>query len=136
MSSSGNAPSRRDLAALQGVWKQVAFEENGVIEPPDTHGGNGALTTIRGHHFTVHATTGELLLEGVFTLDASTTPRIMTWIDAMGSDKGKPLQAIYRLEGDHFVFNAADVGHPRPIEFKTGPGQTMRTFVRASSSDR
>ncbi|HET7663827.1 MAG TPA: TIGR03067 domain-containing protein [Rhodanobacteraceae bacterium] len=131
-----NSSSRHDLMLLQGVWKQVAFEENGVNEPPDAHGGNGALTTIRGHHFTVHATTGELLLEGAFTLNASTTPKIMTWIDAMGSHKGKPLEAIYRLEGDHFVFNAADVGHPHPIEFKTGPGQTMRTFVRVTTNDR
>lgn len=130
--SPNNSSSRHDLMMLQGVWKQVAFEENGVDEPPDSHGGNGALTTIRGRHFSVHSTSGELLLEGVFTLDASTTPKIMTWIDAMGVDKGKPLQAIYRLEDDHFVFNAADVGHPHPATFKTAPGQTMRTFVRVA----
>jgi hypothetical protein len=32
----------RDLAALQGVWEQVTFEEDGVVDPPDSHGAQGA----------------------------------------------------------------------------------------------
>lgn len=130
MKRSESASSRHDLAALQGVWKQVAFEENGVAEPPDPHGGYGALTTIHGHHFSVHARTGKLLLEGVFSLDASATPKVMTWINTVGSHKRKPQQAIYQLEGDHFIFAAAAPGCPRPRVFKAGPDQTMRSFVR------
>jgi uncharacterized protein (TIGR03067 family) len=67
---------------------------------------------------------------GVFVLDADTTPKSITWVDAIGADAGKSLPASYRLEGDHFVFIAADEGMPRPTVFSTGPGQTMRTFVR------
>ena len=52
------------------------------------------------------------------------------WIDSMGDDAGKHLPASYRLEGDEFVFIAADEHMPRPSEFRTGPGQTMRTFIR------
>ncbi|HEX7342380.1 MAG TPA: hypothetical protein VF269_08925 [Rhodanobacteraceae bacterium] len=37
----------------------------------------------------------------------------------------------YRIEGDRFEFIAADPGLPRPRKFKTGPGQTLRRFVRA-----
>ena len=48
----------------------------------------------------------------------------------MGDDAGKPLPASYRLDGDEFVFIAADEGMPRPTVFSTGPGQTMRSFVR------
>ena len=40
--------SARDLAALQGTWEQVDFEENGVANPPDIHGAPGAITVIRG----------------------------------------------------------------------------------------
>ena len=119
-----------DLAALQGVWEQVGFEENGIVDPPDEHGAPGALTLIRGRHFEVRTTEGELLLEGDFTLDASTTPKSITWVDAMGSDAGKPLLAIYRLEGDRFAFVAADEGMPRPTAFRTRMGLTMRSFVR------
>ena len=50
----------------------------------------------------------------------------------MGDDAGKQLPASYRLEGDEFVFIAADEHMPRPITFSTGPGQTMRTFIRRS----
>lgn len=122
--------TERDLALLQGVWRQVAFEENGLVDPPDAHGGMGALTTIEGQHFAVRSTAGELLLEGRFELDARTEPRSITWIDAIGADAGQPLLACYALEGDRFVFVAADAGMPRPCAFRTGPGQTLRGFVR------
>lgn len=123
-------PTEHDLTALQGVWEQVSFEENGVIDPPDEHGAPGACTHIRGQRFAVRTTAGELLLEGDFTLDATTTPKCITWVDSMGADAGKPLLAIYQLDGDRFRFIAADEGMPRPMVFRTTPGQTMRGFVR------
>lgn len=119
-----------DLVALQGTWKQIRFEENGVVEPPDVHGGTGALTTIDGDRFAVHAIDGELLLEGRFILDSATVPRSITWIDSIGDDAGKRLPAIYELHGDSFVFIAADEGMPRPLTFVTEPGLTLRGFVR------
>jgi uncharacterized protein (TIGR03067 family) len=122
--------SRHDLALLQGVWEQVGMEENGVRDPYDEHGAPGALTTIAGNHFSVHTVEGVLLLEGAFTLDASTTPRSITWIDAIGADRGKLLPASYTLDDGHFQFIAGDEGGPRPVEFRTTAGQTMRTFVR------
>lgn len=88
------------------------------------------MTIIDGDHFCVRKPQGELLLEGRFTLDASITPKAITWIDAMGPDAGMPLPASYRLEGGRFVFIAADAGAPRPTTFRTVPGLTMRTFVR------
>ncbi len=119
-----------DLAALQGSWEQVGFEENGMIDPPDSHGAPGALTIISGDRFFVRTREGKVLLEGRFELDASVAPRAITWIDAIGADAGKPLLASYRLDGDDFVFIAADSGMPRPTRFRTVPGLTMRTFVR------
>jgi uncharacterized protein (TIGR03067 family) len=122
--------SARDLAALQGAWEQVDFEENGVRNPPDEHGAPGALTLIRGNRFEVRTTEGALLLEGSFTLDATVVPKAITWVDSIGADAGKHLPASYRLEDDRFVFIAADEGMPRPTVFSTVPGQTMRGFVR------
>ncbi|MDE3072079.1 MAG: TIGR03067 domain-containing protein [Pseudomonadota bacterium] len=122
--------SADDLAALQGAWEQTGFEENGVPNPPDDHGAAGALTLIRGKHFEVRTVSGELLLEGDFTLDASATPKAITWVDSIGVDAGRQLPAIYRLEGDQFVFVAADEGMPRPQAFRTSMGLTMRSFVR------
>jgi len=123
-----------DLETLQGTWTQTRFEENGVINPPDVHGGNGAITTIKDDTFAVTLPSGELLLAGRFILDPSTTPRSITWIDSMGDDAGKSLPASYVLEGDSFVFIAGDEGMPRPVEFVTSPGLTLRGFVRRSAS--
>jgi uncharacterized protein (TIGR03067 family) len=122
--------SRRDLAALQGLWEQVDLEVDGISNPSDELSPPGALTSISDNHFAVRTTEGALLLEGTFTLNASATPKAINWIDSMGPDLGKQLPAIYKLEGDLFIFIAADEGAPRPTIFRTGPGQTMRTFAR------
>jgi len=118
-----------DIQALQGAWEQISLEDSGVLNPIDAHSAPGALTTISGDRFEVKTVSGEVLLAGRFFLDSSTVPKSITWVDALGDDAGKHLPASYRLEGDSFVFIAADEGMPRPIVFSTGPGQTMRTFV-------
>ncbi|MFA5980345.1 MAG: TIGR03067 domain-containing protein [Pseudomonas sp.] len=124
--------SDSDYQALQGTWQQVSLEDSGVLNPPDAHSAPGAITTITDDHFEVLTVDGKRLLAGRFFLDSTTHPKSITWIDAMGDDAGKLLPASYRLEGDEFVFIAAEEGMPRPCVFSTGPGQTMRTFVRRS----
>jgi len=119
-----------DFQALQGTWEQTSLEDSGVLNPVDAHSAPGALTTITGDRFKVTTVNAEVLLAGRFFLDSSTVPKSITWVDAIGEDAGKLLPASYRLEGDEFVFIAADEHMPRPIIFSTGPGQTMRTFVR------
>ena len=126
--------SSLDIAALQGSWEQIALEVGGISNPPDDLSPPGMVTTIRDNHFAVRTAEGALLLEGNFTLDAASDPKAITWTDTMGPDAGKQLPAIYRLHGDIFVFIAADAGAPRPTAFRTGPGQTMRSFARRTSS--
>ncbi|MCS3514170.1 TIGR03067 domain-containing protein [Pseudomonas grimontii] len=121
-----------DFQALQGVWEQTSLEDSGVLNPVDAHSAPGAITTIAGDRFEVKTVSGEVLLEGRFFLDGTTVPKSITWVDAIGDDAGKHLPASYRLEGDTFVFIAADEGMPRPMSFKTGAGQTMRSFIRRS----
>ncbi len=125
-----NSGSRRDLEALQGRWEQVCLEIDGVANPSDDLSPPGGVTAFSGNRFTVHAADGQLLLEGTFTLDACANPKRVDWIDAIGPDAERALAAIYLLEGDRFVFVAADTGAPRPSAFRSGPGQVMRTFIR------
>jgi uncharacterized protein (TIGR03067 family) len=110
------APSDLDLAALQGNWRQTDFQENGIANPVDELGALNAITTISENRFSVVTPEGKLLLNGTFEIDASTSPKVITWIDAIGPDTGKRLPAIYRLEDDLFVFIAADEGRPRPTD--------------------
>lgn len=107
------------------------MEEDGVIDPPDSLGTPGATTTIRGNSFAVTTTEDRVLLNGLFELDATTTPKSITWIDAIGPDAGKRLPASYILDTNRFTFIAADEGAPRPTTFRTTRGQTMRSFTRS-----
>src|SRR5229473_5119558 len=81
--------SSADLEALQGCWEQVYLEVDGIANPPDEHTAPGALATISGNDFFVRRTSGEVLLQGVFELNASTSPKSITWIDSIGADAGK-----------------------------------------------
>lgn len=119
-----------DFQALQGAWEQTSLEDSGVLNPVDAHSAPGAITTITDDRFEVKTVDGDVLLAGRFFLDSTTVPKSITWVDSIGEDAGKQLPASYRLEGNEFVFIAADESMPRPITFRTGPGQTMRTFVR------
>lgn len=119
-----------DLEMLQGEWRQVRFEENGEIDPPDSHGAPDAVLTIAGTSFHVAVPCGETLVEGSFVLHPSTLPKGIDWIDSMGKDAGQTLPAVYALTSDSFVFTAADPGMARPQDFSRGDGITMRAFVR------
>ena len=122
-------PGSNDLEVLQGTWKQVAFDIDGS---PLAYDVVGILTTFTGTRFVVHASSGAILLYGSFRLDASADPKEVDWIDDCGPDAGKVLPAIYRWEGERFVFVAADAGMPRPASFESGPGLTRRVFIRGS----
>lgn len=125
------ASKDQDLLALQGMWKQVAFEQNGVDEPPDDHGATHSLTTIDGHQFTVCTVEGDLILKGTIEVDGSADPKAITWTDEDGPMGLRTLACSYYVEGDRFVFVGAHDGGPRPTEFtRTKPGQTERVFVR------
>ncbi|MBA3463358.1 MAG: TIGR03067 domain-containing protein [Deltaproteobacteria bacterium] len=121
--------SERDIAALQGDWNQINLEADGVSNPPDDYG-TDLVTTFTGNQFVVRAVDGTVVLVGAFTLDASTTPKSVTWVDSIGADAGKSLPAIYILDGDTFKFIVGAEGAPRPQVFRTIHGQTMRTLRR------
>ncbi len=119
-----------DLDRLQGEWVQVSFEENALVDPPHSHGADGAVMTVTGQSFHVTIPEGETLVEGHFTLDEAAHPKRIDWIDSIGQDAGKTLPAIYELADDHFRFAAADAEMERPRTFDGGQGITIRGFVR------
>lgn len=120
-----------DLDLLQGRWRQVRFEENGEVDPPDSHGAPDAILTIAGTSFHVAVPGEEPLVEGNLVLHSLTSPKGIDWIDSMGADAGLVLPAVYNLTDDSFAFAAADHGMERPRDFTGGNGITIRAFVRA-----
>jgi uncharacterized protein (TIGR03067 family) len=124
-----------DRKRLQaGKWAQVSVEADGNAGQSDELSGPDIVVTFSDDRFYVAGRDAVLLLEGAYALDASTSPKSIDWIDSIGPDKGKLLLAIYELDGDHFRFIAADDGAPRPTAFSSGPGLTMRAFVRRNSA--
>lgn len=119
-----------DIEQLQGRWSQVTFQENGIVDAPDSHGAPEAVMTVAGQRFHVGIPGQATLVEGSFAMDASHDPKWIDWMDAIGDDAGKTIPAIYQLDGDHFRFAAADPGMPRPGDFNGGQGITIRSFAR------
>ncbi len=121
--------AERDLRALQGSWRQVAFEQDGVDDPPDTHGAPYSLTEFHGNRYTVTTVEGDVILEGSFVLDVGVTPPRITFTDDEGPRGHTSLTASYRLDGDSFMFIGSPTG-PVPTAFETAAGEQMRRFRR------
>ncbi|MGH8127844.1 MAG: TIGR03067 domain-containing protein [Gammaproteobacteria bacterium] len=118
-----------ELEKLQGTWKQVACEIDGVENAPDEYGTEPRVTFV-GSNYVVSKADGTIAIKGTLRLDPNQTPKTIDWIDTFGTDAGKTIPAIYSLDNDRFMFCAADEGQPRPTEFRAGPGQVLRIHCR------
>lgn len=123
-----------ELQKFQGTWTQIAYERDGVVEPPDEQGWEPRVT-FTGDAFVVTLADGSVPIAGTFQLDPNQDPKTVDWSDTIGDDAGKTLLAIYALEGHRLVFCAAYPGQPRPTAFGTQPGQVLRRFERATPAD-
>jgi uncharacterized protein (TIGR03067 family) len=119
----------REMNKLQGTWKQIGYEKDGVAEPHDEEGWAPRLT-ITGDTFMVTLADGSIPIRGTYKLDPTRAPKTIDWTDTIGEDAGKTFLAIYCLEGDRLAFCAACPGQERPIEFRTRPGQVLRVNQR------
>lgn len=132
MSKWNGTPSdaiEEELERLQGTWKQIAYERDGVTEPLDEQGWE-PITTFTGEEFVVTLADGSIPIKGTFRIDPTRIPKTVDWMDTIGEDAGKILLAIYALEDDRLIFCAAYPGLERPTEFRTRPGQVLRVFQR------
>lgn len=118
-----------DLEKIQGAWKQIAYERDGVKEPLDELGWEPRVT-FSGNTFVVTLADGSVPIKGTFKLNPTQDPKFMDLTDTFGADAGKTFLAIYLLNGDRLVFCAADEGQDRPLSFETKPGHVLRVNQR------
>ena len=118
-----------EMKKLQGTWKQIGYERDGVTEPLDEQGWEPRVT-FTGDAFVVTLADGSIPIKGTYKLDPTQQPKLVDWTDSIGEDAGKTLLAIYTLDGDRLVFCAAYPGQDRPTEFRTRPGQVLRVSER------
>ena len=121
-----------EIKSLQGTWKQIGYEKDGVAEPFDEQGWEPQLT-ITGDKFVVSLANGRIPFEGTYKLNPTRQPKAIDWTDAIGEHAGKTSLAIYSLEGDKFVFCVAAPGRERPVELRTRPGQVLRVNRRETA---
>jgi uncharacterized protein (TIGR03067 family) len=118
-----------EMERLQGTWKQIGYERDGVTDLLDELGWEPRSTFV-GDTFFVTLADGSIPIRGTYKIDPTRNPKAVDWTDIIGEDAGKTLLAIYRLEEDLFTFCAAYPGQERPTEFKTRPGQVLRVSRR------
>ena len=118
-------PITSDLKLIQGTWRQIAYERDGLKDPPDEQGWF-PRGTFDGNAFVVTLADGSIPVKGTFKIDSTCQPKAIDFTDTFGADAGKTFLAIYSLDGDRFVFCAADAGQERPQEFTTKCGQVLR----------
>jgi uncharacterized protein (TIGR03067 family) len=118
-----------EVKKLQGTWKQIAYEKDGIKEPLDEQGWEPKAAFV-GDTFIVTLADGSTPIKGTYRLDPTREPKAIDFTDTFGEDAGKTFLAIYSLEGDRFMFCAADAGQERPTEFRTRPGQVLRVSQR------
>ncbi|MDO8344844.1 MAG: TIGR03067 domain-containing protein [Cellvibrio sp.] len=118
-----------DLKLLQGRWIQIKCNSDGVDNPLDEFKHNPELE-ISENTFSVFASSGELIIAGVFKINPMAHPPSIDWTDTYGTDKGKTFPSIYTLSENKLVFCAANDDMERPGTYEPGYGYTIRYFER------
>jgi uncharacterized protein (TIGR03067 family) len=118
-----------DLKKLQGVWKATSVVYNGDTLSED---GEGKIKlTVKGDAGSVEANKnikGEYA-KVKFTLDESTSPRLMDVSIQAGGQKGITLEAIYKLDGDKLTICTKVLGMDRPAKFESPGGGSIALIV-------
>jgi uncharacterized protein (TIGR03067 family) len=117
---------KKDLEKMQGDWACEAMERDGFKFPDEA--AQSYFRTVKDNSYTV-SRYRKAAGKGTFKLDTTKTPRAMDITPAAG---GKPILAIYKIEGDTFTMCYAMPGGERPKEFatKADSGHTLAVWKR------
>lgn len=116
--------SKADLAKLQGTWLTVSLVNNGkTLVDESTPPKEGPATKLVYEKNNWIIKVGEkTVASGVFTIDATKTPKEIDILDESGVKYDKTKLGIHELKGDTYKYCLAPAGKPRPREFSSKPG--------------
>jgi uncharacterized protein (TIGR03067 family) len=130
----GNAPKpavdKDDLKKLQGTWVVVESEHGGKKAPAKELA--KLVVEVSGNKMTTREV-GDLMEEASITsIDAKAKPAALDLKITSGSDNGKVVKAIYKLDRDTLTICVAEPGKDRPEAFsgKAGSGHTLLVFKK------
>jgi uncharacterized protein (TIGR03067 family) len=110
-------PVKDDLAKLEGKWKVVSYEEDGVKLSADELKDFPTLTN-QGKQYSWSDGEGA----GKFTIDPMKKPKQINYTITAGDQKGEFRPAIYEISGDTWRECIAAAGKPRPRKFAAPEG--------------
>jgi uncharacterized protein (TIGR03067 family) len=113
------------VRAMQGTWKVVAMERNGVKTSDDDL--KNFHVTIKSYHVT--ADDGRKIQEADFVLNTDPTPKSIHFVSKDNEGKKKNQPGIFELDGDTLKICYVHEGKDAklPIEFASKPesGHTL-----------
>ncbi len=113
---------------LDGKWKLVSGEQNGIEEPEEDV--QRSALVISGNEHTVSVGAAEM--KGTHQLDTSQTPMTIDSTDTAGPFANMSLKGIFTLENDVFTvcFGAPDGDRPTEFTTKDGHATIMHVWKR------
>ncbi len=130
-----------DLAAIQGYWKPLHCEYQGVPQMP-SEVMSQVTVVFDKHEYHLYFKDKEpdrdgkpriyRLARANVTLDPTTSPKTITFEFADGPFKGQKRHGIYELAGNQLKLCYGPSDRPKPTEFKAGPdsGYFLETWAR------
>jgi uncharacterized protein (TIGR03067 family) len=116
---------KKELDKLQGEWKLVAGEAEGVKIPENALDHSTLLVTGELYDFNSPAEKEK----GKFTIKPGTNPLQIDMDITEGTAQGKKQLGIYEVKGDRVKFCMAQAGDPkRPAKFATNPEDKFMIF--------
>jgi uncharacterized protein (TIGR03067 family) len=124
-----------DLGKLRGTWLTVSLVNNGkTLVDEKTPAKEGPTTKLAydGNRWMIKVG-DKTVAGGIFTIDATKTPKEIDIMDESGTRNEKTKLGIYEVDGDRYKYCLAPAGKPRPKEFtsKEGSGDSLGVMKRA-----
>jgi uncharacterized protein (TIGR03067 family) len=124
----GADDTKKDIERLEGTWKFISVEANGMKLPQDQF--KDSFLVIKGNDFT--ATMAGNTSKGTYKIDASKKPKTLDIAFTEGAEKGTSMQGIYEIEGDVYkvCFNLSGKGRPKEFSSKPDNGNVLEILHR------
>ncbi|MBZ5557272.1 MAG: TIGR03067 domain-containing protein [Acidobacteriia bacterium] len=118
------------VTPLEGDWKMVSGVFNGAALADNMV--EWCRRTTRGGLTTVMAGP-QTMVKATFTLDTSTHPHAIDYVNLAGASRGKSQAGIFEIAGGELRICMAAPGKPRPTAFasKSGDGRSMTSWKRS-----
>lgn len=113
-----------ELDRLQGAWTVIGAERNG--QPLADKDFAGDVITFDKAEMILDRK-GSLRQFYKVKIDASAQPKRIDLVGVTGTDEGKTLRGVYRIEGDRLTLCAGLI--ERPTEFRTTPDAMQRLLT-------